>query len=50
MNFEKLKDFLDYYLPMLGVPGSDTVIYQNHEEIFRHQAGKLRIGLVPVNS
>ena len=35
MNFEKLKDFLDYYLPMLGVPGSDTVIYQNHEEIFR---------------
>ena len=39
MNFEKLKDFLDYYLPMLGVPGSDTVIYQNHEEIFRHQSG-----------
>ena len=39
MNFEKLKDFLDYYLPMLGVPGSDTVIYKDHEEIFRHQSG-----------
>ena len=39
MNFSRLKDFLDYYLPMLGVPGSDTVIYKDHEEIFRHQSG-----------
>ena len=39
MNFQPLKDFLDYYLPMLGVPGSDTVIYKNHEEIFRYQSG-----------
>ena len=39
MNFDKLKDFLDYYLPMLGVPGSDTVIYQDHCEIFRHTSG-----------
>ncbi len=39
MNFDRLKDFLDYYLPMLGVPGSDTVIYKDHEEIFRHQSG-----------
>lgn len=39
MNFTKLKDFLNYYLPMLGVPGSDTVIYKNHEEIFRHSTG-----------
>lgn len=39
MNFDKLKDFLDYYLPMLGVPGSDTVIFKDHEEIFRHQSG-----------
>ena len=39
MNFDRLKDFLDYYLPMLGVPGSDTVIYKNHEEIFRHRSG-----------
>lgn len=39
MNFDRLKDFLDYYLPMLGVPGSDTVIYKDHNEIFRHQSG-----------
>ena len=39
MNFNKLRDFLDYYLPMLGVPGSDTVIYKDHEEIFRHSSG-----------
>ena len=39
MNFQPLIDFLDGYLPMLGVPGSDTVIYKNHEEIFRHSSG-----------
>ena len=39
MNFQPLKDFLDYYLPMLSVPGSETVIYKNHEEIFRHRSG-----------
>ena len=39
MNFDRLKDFLDYYLPMLGVPGSDTVIYKDHQQIFRHQSG-----------
>ncbi len=39
MNFQPLKDFLDYYLPMLGIPGSDTVIYRDHQEIFRYQSG-----------
>ena len=39
MNFEPLKDFLDYYLPMLGVPGSDTVIYKGRDEVFRYTAG-----------
>jgi len=39
MNFQPLKDFLDGYLAMLGIPGSDTVIYRNHEEIFRYQSG-----------
>ena len=39
MNFEPLKEFLDYYVPMLGVPGTDIVIYKDHEEIFRHQSG-----------
>ena len=46
MNFKHLENFLDYYLPMLGVPGSDTVIYKDHEEIFRHKSGydNLRFG------
>ena len=39
MKFDRLKDFLDYYLPMLGVPGSDTVVYKDHEEVFRHKSG-----------
>ena len=39
MNFQPLKDFLDFYLPMLGVPGSDTSVYRGHEEIFRYQSG-----------
>lgn len=39
MNFEKLNDFLDYYLPMAGVLGSDTVIYKNHQPIYRHSTG-----------
>ncbi len=39
MNFEPLLDFLDSYLPMLGVPGSDIAIYKDHEPVFRHQSG-----------
>lgn len=39
MNFQPLKAFLDYYLPILGVPGSDTVIYKDHVEVFRHTSG-----------
>ena len=39
MNFNKLRDLLDYVLPMLGVPGSDTSIYIDHREVFRHQSG-----------
>ena len=41
---------MDNYLPMLGVPGTDIVIYKDHEEIFRYQSGydSLRYG-TPVN-
>ena len=39
MNFIPLKDFLDNCLPMLGIPGSDTVIYKGRKEIFRYQSG-----------
>ena len=39
MNFEPLKEFLDTCLPMLGIPGSDTIVYKGHEEVFRYQSG-----------
>lgn len=39
MNFNRLKDFLDYYLPMLGIPGSDTIVYKDHAQVFRHASG-----------
>ena len=39
MNFEKLKDFLDNFVPTLGVPGSDTVVYKDHKEVFRYRSG-----------
>ena len=50
MNFEPLKNFLDTCLPLISVPGSDTVIYKDHEEIFRYQSGYENIALgTPVN-
>ena len=50
MNFQPLRDFMDNYLPTLGVPGTDIVIYKDHEEIFRYQSGfdSLKLG-TPVN-
>lgn len=39
MNFDRLKNFLDYELPSYGIPGSDTVIYVGREEVFRHTTG-----------
>ena len=39
MNFQPLKDYLDFYVSMLGVPGSDIVVYKNSEEVFRYQSG-----------
>lgn len=39
MNFEPLKNFLDTCLPLLSIPGSDTVVYKGHEEVFRYQSG-----------
>ena len=38
MNFERLTDYLDS-LSGLNVPGCDLAVYQNHEPIYRHQAG-----------
>lgn len=39
MNFQKLRDFLDYFVPTLGVPGTDTAVFKDHEEIFRYSSG-----------
>ena len=39
MNFKPLERFLREDVPMLGIPSSDTVIYRNHEEIFRFTYG-----------
>ena len=39
MTFQPLRDFLDTYLPMLGIPGSDTSIYVKGREVFRYQSG-----------
>ena len=39
MNFDRLKNFLDYELPALGIPGSDTVIRVGRETVFRHTSG-----------
>ncbi len=39
MDFQPLIDFMEGYLPMLGVPGADISIYKDHEEIFRYSAG-----------
>ena len=41
MIFQPLRDFLDSYLPMLGIPGSDTLIYVKGKEVFRYQSGPL---------
>ena len=39
MKFQPLRTFLNEYLPMLGIPGSDTSIYLHGEEVFRYQSG-----------
>jgi len=39
MNFKPLSDFLSSFLPSLGIPSSDTVVYRNHEELFRFTYG-----------
>ena len=39
MKFDSLYNFLDGYLSILGIPSSDTIVYRNHEEIFRHTTG-----------
>ncbi len=39
MDFRPLTHFLDTYLPMLGIPGSETSIFVDREEVFRYSSG-----------
>lgn len=39
VSFQDLRDFMDETVPKIGVSGIDCIIYQNHQEIFRHAAG-----------
>lgn len=38
-GFENLKHFMDAAIPRLGLSGIDCIVYREHQEIFRHQAG-----------
>ena len=51
MNFESVKEFLDTCLPMLGIPGSDTIVYKDGKEVFRYVSGYDNIDLrTPLSS
>jgi len=38
-KFNRLKEYFDEAIEKNGLTGIDVLIYQNHEQIFRHQAG-----------
>lgn len=38
-KFQYLRDFMDQAINQLGVSGIDCLVYQDHEEIFRHLSG-----------
>ena len=38
-KFKRLREFMDEVIEKNKFPGIDCVVYQNHEEIFRHTAG-----------
>lgn len=38
-RFENLKHFMDRSISQLGVSGIDCIVFQDHHQIFRHQAG-----------
>lgn len=39
VSFQTLRDFMDQAMEKMPVSGIDCIIYQNHEQIFRHTAG-----------
>ena len=38
-RFGRLREFLDEVIEVNGLPGIDLIVWQEHEEIFRHQSG-----------
>ena len=49
MDFSKLTDYLNHLLQE-GVPGCEMIVWQNHDEIYRHTAGEAkgkRTGFIP---
>lgn len=42
-NLKKLTEYLDTLLSR-GIPSFDCIVYQNHEQIYRHMAGKVNCG------
>jgi CubicO group peptidase (beta-lactamase class C family) len=38
-RFNRFREFLDEAIEKNGMPGIDVLVWQNHKEIFRHQAG-----------
>ena len=39
MNLQRLKIFMDEFIPRLGVSGIDCIIFHDHQQVFRHAAG-----------
>ena len=38
-KFKRLREYFDQAIEKNGMPGIDVIVWQNHEEIFRHQSG-----------
>ena len=38
LDFSRLTAFLDS-LPEIGIPGTDCIVVQNHQQIYRHRSG-----------
>lgn len=41
MKFTEVTDFLDQVNERYGVPACECILYQNHQQIYRHTAGHL---------
>ena len=39
MNFDGLKEFMDFLVEEKGIPGVDVTVYQRHKPVFRYNTG-----------